>query len=161
MRGRGNPSVERSYLERRSAVSKRVQALQRDVHVLIIEDEGVDASKMQTALKVMFGASAIVTVIADPKAIAVNLRGRSADIVLLDDRMADGSGAETTLPLLRSAGVKGPVILVSGLLSQARKATLARLGDIASIVHKDDADSVVLAEAILDGMERAAKPKSR
>jgi DNA-binding NarL/FixJ family response regulator len=140
------------YLERRSAVAKRVQALDREVRVLVVEDNNVDATKIQTGLKMMFGAGILTTHISEPADITRTLRSRRPDVVVLDDRMADGSGAEGTLPQLRQAGFRGPVILISGFLSQAREAALARLAGISAIINKDDADSLVLAEAILAGI---------
>jgi DNA-binding NarL/FixJ family response regulator len=132
----------------------RVQALEKVVHVLIVEDDVVDAAKMQAALRMLMGTAVAVTIVGEPKQIEAAVRSRRPDIVLLDDRMPDGSGAEATVPALRAAGFEGHVLLVSGLLSRLRQAALGRLGGIDAIIHKDEADSVSLTEAILDALER-------
>jgi DNA-binding NarL/FixJ family response regulator len=137
------------YLIRRSALLKQVQALKRTLDVVYVEDNPLDAQKITTSLRMMFGPRINMRHAATTAAMVDLIKQIMPDILLLDDRMNNNSHADTNIPLLRKRGFTGPIVIISGVLSPSRTATLRRLG-VAVIVHKDDADSLKLTEIILN-----------
>jgi DNA-binding NarL/FixJ family response regulator len=69
------------------------------------------------------------------------------DIVFLDDILKPSDDASQTIPFLRRAGFDGPIIVVSGQVTRARKSVLTAAG-ATEVIHKDDVDSVRLTEAL-------------
>ena len=68
-------------------------------------------------------------------------------LVFLDDILKPSATPSQAIPLLRNAGYAGPIIVVSGQVTHSRRSSL--LADGASdVIHKDDVDSVRVAEAI-------------
>jgi DNA-binding response OmpR family regulator len=72
---------------------------------------------------------------------------RRPEIIFLDYVLKPSDNAAQTLPFLRRAGYEGPVIVVSGQATRKRKSVLLEAG-AADVIHKDDVDSVRLAEAL-------------
>ncbi len=64
--------------------------------------------------------------------------------------------AAQTLPFLRRAGYTGPVIVVSGQATRKRKSVLIEAG-AADVIHKDEVDSVRVAEALHRVFDEPAK----
>jgi len=52
-----------------------------------------------------------------------------------------------TIPLMRGAGYTGPIIVISGQVTHSRRSGLLANG-ASDVIHKDDVDSVRVAEAI-------------
>jgi DNA-binding NarL/FixJ family response regulator len=142
------PEPGPEYLTKRSALLKQVQSLTRSLDVVYVEDSPLDARKITTSLRLMFGPRLTMRHAATNAAISDLLKKSVPDIVLLDDRMNNNTQAEANIPLLRKRGFNGPIVILSGVLSPSRTATLRRLG-VAAIVHKDDADGLRLTELIL------------
>lgn len=72
---------------------------------------------------------------------------RRPEMIFLDDVLKPSDNAAQTLPFLRRASYKGPVIVVSGQATRKRKSVLLEAGT-ADVVHKYDVDSVRVAEAL-------------
>ena len=72
---------------------------------------------------------------------------KQPELVFLDDLLKPSDTASHTIPFLRRAKYEGPIIVVSGQVTRARKAELIGLG-ATDVIHKDDVDSVRLAEAL-------------
>jgi len=116
-------------------------------NVLIIEDDTFDADRLRATLRVILGyevnvrrastlGSALDSVLANPP-----------QLVFLDDLLKPTDTASHTIPFLRRAKYDGPIVVVSGQVTRARKAELIALG-ATDVIHKDDVDSVRLAEAL-------------
>jgi len=116
-------------------------------NVLIIEDDTFDADRLRATLRVILGydvnvrrastlGSALDSVLANPP-----------QLVFLDDLLKPTDTASHTIPFLRRAKYDGPIVVVSGQVTRARKAELIGLG-ATDVIHKDDVDSVRLAEAL-------------
>lgn len=137
------------YLERRSAVVKRIQAVGRPVRVLLVEDNDFDAQRLMASLRVLLGGQLQLRQArtAEEMVRAVK-RGFEADAVVLDDKLPAGVGAEASIERLRSAGFSGPIIVVSGWFTPARRQSLARLS-VAGVFDKDDVDALSVAELFL------------
>ncbi len=147
--GRGESTVTGgAHLARRSALLKRIHALSFHIDLLVVEDKAQDANFITKPLSSLFGQKATVTVAPTVDALKSALAANSYAVIVLDDNMDAGQNAETTLPLIKAGGHTGPILLVSGLFTQARRATLKRLGADA-VLSKDELDSVELGERVL------------
>lgn len=137
------------YLERRSAMVKRVQGIGRPVRVLLVEDDASDARRLEASLRVLLGThlSARTARTADEMLRVVG-RGFEPDAVVLDDKLPGGIGAEQSVAKLKATGYSGPIIIISGFFNLARRQTLARLG-VAGVFDKDDVDALSLTELFL------------
>ena len=63
-----------------------------------------------------------------------------------------GSWSAEAIPFLRRCGYGGPIIVVSGQVDRLRRAMLVKAGAV-DVIHKDDLDSVRIAEALTRASE--------
>ena len=106
-----------------------------------------NSERLTATLRVIFGYATQIRT-ASTLGDAVNaVIERKPGIVFLDDVLKPSSSASQAIPLLRNAGYVGPIIIVSGLVTHARRISLLAEG-ASDVVHKDDVDSVRLAEAL-------------
>jgi DNA-binding response OmpR family regulator len=151
-RSHGDSSVSGgAHLERRSALVKRIQALDVFIRLLIVEDKAQDAHFITKPLGQLFGGRAELQLASSVDALREALSSSTFALIILDDRLDAGTTANQTLPMIRAAGHNGPVLLVSGILTQARRAELKRLGAEITLT-KDELDSVELGERILNAL---------
>jgi DNA-binding NtrC family response regulator len=137
-----------SFLARRSSLVKaRAETNDAPPEVLVIEDESIDAEHLLATLRILFGYDHEIrwtSTLGD----AVNrVIERTPDIVFLDDALKPSSDASQTIPLLRGAGFSGPVIVICGQITHARRAHLLASG-ACDVIDKDDVDSVRVGEAV-------------
>ena len=140
----------RDYLEQRSTLGKKFQAMNPPSDILVVEDSPADARQINSALRILFGLEVVSRTVASINALNIALKDRLPDLVFLDDQI-DTSRAETTVPVLRNGGYTGPIVAISGFLTRTRVVELMRLG-IVDIIHKDSLDSSRLREAVLKAM---------
>jgi CheY-like chemotaxis protein len=115
--------------------------------ILVIEDESVDAERLTATLRVLFGYEAQIRCASTLGDAVDSIIERQPCLVFLDDILKPSATASQAIPLLRNAGYAGPIIVVSGQVTHSRRLSL--LADGASdVIHKDDIDSVRVAEAI-------------
>lgn len=115
--------------------------------VLIVEDEDPDAEKLQATLRVMFGYDLEVRRSATLNSAIDAVLKKMPELVFLDDVLRPTDEAHQTIPFLRRAGYEGPIVVVSGRVNRRRRADLTAAG-ATDVIHKDDVDSVRLAEAL-------------
>lgn len=152
VRSRGDKSVSGgAHLERRSGLVKRIRELGLELRLLIVEDKSQDAHFISKPLSRLFGELATIVVAPTVSAMKAALTTGAVSAIVLDDNMDAGATAMDTLPMIRAAGYTGPVLLVSGLLTNTRRAELKRLG-FAVILAKDELDSVELGERLLQAL---------
>ncbi len=115
--------------------------------ILIVEDETSDAERLSATLRVLFGYETQIRW-ASTLGDAVNfVIEQHPCVIFLDDILKPSTTASQAMPLLRDAGYAGPIIIVSGQVTHARRSGL--LADGASdVIHKDDVDSVRVAQAL-------------
>ena len=140
-----------AHLERRSALLKRITALDLTLDILIVEDKAQDAHFITKPLGRLFGARAKMTIAATVAEMAALLKAHRFAVIILDDRMDIKATADDTVPVIRKSGHAGPILLVSGQLTNPRRATLKRLG-LEIIMTKDEIDSVELGDQILKAL---------
>ncbi len=135
------------FLAKKNDLAHLSKQLPKLTNILIVEDDTFDADRLRATLRVILGyepnmrrastlGSALDAVIAS-----------QPELIFLDDLLKPADTASHTIPFLRRAKYEGPIVVVSGQVTRTRKAELIRLG-ATDVIHKDDVDSVRLAEAL-------------
>lgn len=115
--------------------------------ILIIDDEALDAERLTATLHVLFGYQVPIRWACSLGDAIDSLAERQPCITFLDDILRPTNDAFLSIPELRRAGYAGPVIVVSGAVTQSRRTRLMAVG-ASDVIHKDDVDSVRVAEAM-------------
>lgn len=149
----GGSGAGGNFLARKSDATKVRQALPQVQDVLIVEDETFDADRLKATLHVMLGYDLTIRRASTLGSALDCVIARKPEIVFLDDYLKPSDNAAQTIPFLRRAGYDGPIVVVSGQADRQRCAQLTAAG-AADVIHKDDLDSVRVAEALA----RALKP---
>jgi CheY-like chemotaxis protein len=136
------------HLDRKSALAKARADLPSYRDVLIVEDDPLDAKRLQGTLRSIFGYDISVRHAATLGQALDEVIRQFPDIVFLDDHLKPKDNASDTIPFLRRCNYAGPIVVVSGLLDQKRRAELTRAGAVEAI-HKDDLDSSSIEAAIV------------
>lgn len=158
-----------NFLAKKSDVNKLKKDLPHIKDVLVVEDETLDADRMKATLRVMFGYELDVRRAATLAAAVDCVMEKKPEVVFLDDRLKPSDTALQSIPFLRRAGYEGPIVVVSGEVTRSRKQILQEAG-ANEVIHKDDVDSVRLAEALIRVLvpaggtaagEKVAKPAKK
>jgi len=154
----GDRATGSSHLTKRSdlASSRARHELPHDI--LIIDDEALDAERLTATLRVLYGYQVSIRWACSIADALDSLAQNPPSLTFLDDILKPSDDAFLSIPELRRAGYDGPIIVVSGAVTQSRRTRLMA-GGAADVIHKDDVDSVRLAEAV--GRARGDQPKPR
>jgi CheY-like chemotaxis protein len=120
--------------------------------ILIVEDETLDAERLSATLRVLFGYGIQIRLASTLGDAVDRVIEHKPSVLFLDDILKPSATALQAIPLLRDAGYAGPIIVVSGQVTHARRSGLITAG-ASDVIHKDDVDSVRVAEA-LAGLQR-------
>ena len=115
--------------------------------VLVVEDEALDAERLAATLRVIFGYELRIHLVSTAGDAVDRVAETEHSLVFLDDILKPSTNALQTMPLLRQAGYSGPIIVISGQVTHSRRSGLLA-GGASDVIHKDDVDSVRVAEAI-------------
>ena len=127
--------------------------------ILLIETGHLDAERLTATLRVLFGYKAqIRTASTLPDAVDC-IESQHPNVVFLDDFPRPGTDTEQAIPMLRGAGCSGPIIVVSEKVTPARRARLLQCG-ASEVIHRDDIDSVSLAEALACPQQQEASAEN-
>ena len=143
----GGAGTGGDFLARKSDATKIRQSLPKINDVLMVEDEAFDADRLQATLHVMLGYDLTIRRAPTLGSALDCVIARKPDIVFLDDYLKPSDNAAHTIPFLRRAGYEGPIVVVSGEVDRQRRLLLVSAG-AADVIHKDDLDSVRVAEAL-------------
>jgi DNA-binding NarL/FixJ family response regulator len=136
------------FLAKKSDVTRLRQEIPTLKDVLIVEDETFDADRLTATLRVMFGYELEVRRAATLGTAVDSILKKVPDLVFLDDILKPSDNASHTIPFLRRAEFSGPIVVISGQVTRNRRVELLAAG-ATDVIHKDDVDSVRLAEALL------------
>ncbi len=136
------------HLAKKSDTSHQSKKLPKLTQVLIVEDETCDADRLRATLRVILGYDLVVRRASTLGAALDCVIAQQPELVFLDDLLKPSDTASHTIPFLRRANYNGPIVVVSGQVTRARRAELIALG-ARDVIHKDDVDSVRLAEALV------------
>ncbi|MGQ0457111.1 MAG: response regulator [Hyphomicrobium sp.] len=135
------------YLAKKSRINRKRAAMAPLLDVLIVDDDALDADRMLGTLRVMCGYDATLRRAASIDVALKLVMAKQPDIIFLDDILKPSDDAVQTIPFLRRTGFRGPIVVISGQVTRKRKPMLLEAGTT-DVIHKDDVDSVRLAEAI-------------
>ena len=136
------------FLAKKSDITRLRKGLPDLRDVLIVEDETMDADRLKATLRVMFGYDVDLRRAATLARALDCIIARKPEIIFLDDVLKPSDNATQTIPYLRRAEYTGPIVVVSGQVTKNRRNDLLAAG-ATDVIHKDDVDSVRLAEALL------------
>ncbi len=136
------------FLAKKSNVTKLRKSLPELKTVLVVDDEPFDADRLKATLRVMFGYDLDVQRAATLGTAVDHVLKAKPDLVFLDDILKPSDNAVDTIPFLRRAGFEGPIIVLSGQVTRKRREVLLAAG-ANEVIHKDEVDSVRLAEALI------------
>lgn len=135
------------HFARRSELAGAQARLELQGDILVIDDQLLDAERLTATLRVVFGYDVQIrraSTLADAIEGVVSAK---PTLVFLDDILKPSADALQAMPLLRRAGYSGPIIVVSGEVTHSRRSSLLTHG-ASDVIHKDDVDSVRVAEAL-------------
>ena len=147
------------FLAKKSDITKLRKALPPLSDVLIVEDETFDVERLTATLRVMFGYDLEVRRASTLATALDRVIEKRPEIIFLDDILKPSDTALNSIPYLRHATYEGPIVVISGQVARARRNELMAAG-ATDVIHKDDVDSVRLAEALLRVFAGSA-PKER
>ena len=156
------PKSGGSFLARKSLATKARQDLPQFTSVLVVEDEKSDADRLAAILNLMFGYSLQIHQATTLSAAMDIVLREKLDVVFLDDVLKPSDTASDSIPYLRGIGFDGPIVVISSKATRKRKAELYRTG-ASDVIHKDDVDSVRIAEAlnhVFGGADEKSAPHS-
>ena len=149
-------STGSGHLTKRSDLASARAKQEQPVEILIVDDEPLDAERLTATLRVLFGYQVQIRWARSLGDAVKCVAERLPTLTFLDDILKPSDDAFLSIPELRRAGYDGPIIVVSGAVTQARRSRLLA-GGASDVVHKDDVDSVRLAEAV--DRSRASDPR--
>jgi len=136
-----------SHLAKKSELVRARAKLGALTDVLIVEDEALDAERLTATLRVIFGYELRIHLASTVGDAVDQVIESKPSLVFLDDILKPSTNALQTIPLMRGAGYTGPIIVISGQVTHSRRSGLLANG-ASDVIHKDDVDSVRVAEAI-------------
>jgi len=136
-----------SHLARKSEIVSARAKLGALRDVLVVEDDPLDAERMTATLHVIFGYELRIHLASTLGDAVDRVIESKPSLVFLDDILKPSTNALQAIPLLRGAGYAGPIIVVSGQVTHQRRSSLLANG-AGEVIHKDEVDSVRVAEAI-------------
>jgi CheY-like chemotaxis protein len=135
------------HLAKRADLASTRAKYARPQSILVIEDESMDADRLTATLHVLFGYHVDIQSAATLSAALEKIATQSPSVIFLDDILKPTGDASHTIPELRRVGYRGPIIVVSGEVTRTRRTRLLAEG-ASDVIHKDDVDSVRVAEAL-------------
>jgi CheY-like chemotaxis protein len=135
------------HLARKSQLSRTRSLASAFQEILVVDDEQFDGEHLTATLHVLLGYEATVRRVSSLGDALNSIQERQPHIVFLDDILKPSVTATRSMSVLRGAGYSGPIVVVSGQVGHARRSSLLAEG-ASDVIHKDDIDSVRVAEAI-------------
>ncbi len=140
-------SIGGNILAKKADITKSRMGLPSLTNVLIVEDENFDADRLKATLHIMFGYGIQVRRAKTLGSALDAVIECHPEVIFLDDYLKPNDNATHTIPFLRRCGFEGPIVVVSGAVDRQRRTTLIKAGAV-DVIHKDDLDTVRVAEAL-------------
>lgn len=135
------------HLTKRSSLATSRAHQELPSEVLIIEDKAADAERLTATLRVLFGYQVLIRSAGSLADALGALRRKMPSLAFLGDLRNPAAEPLLTIPELRRAGFDGAIIVVSGSVTPAHRTRLIAAG-ACDVIHKDDLNSVRVAEAL-------------
>ncbi len=143
------------YLAKRHRLTSSRGRFGKFRDVLVIEDNIIAANRLAATMRVLLGYDLEVRLARTLNDSLVLLAEKAPDVVIVGDKPTLSIDALQVIPQLKESGYGGPIVVVGGQMTPPRKAKLLTLG-ASDALHKDDVDSVRLAEALWQSCEPLA-----
>lgn len=143
----GDRATGSGHLTKRSDLASSRARHELPHEILIIDDEPLDAERLTATLRVLYGYQVSIRWACSIGDALDSLAEKPPSLTFLDDILKPSADAFLSIPELRRAGYDGPIIVVSGAVTQSRRTRLMA-GGATDVIHKDDVDSVRVAEAV-------------
>lgn len=140
-------SNEDNLISRKSRIAQELNKLTSVRNVMVIDDNPLDARHVTAILHILLGRGITVTHYKSVALAISNLRTQMPDLLFLDDVIPPLDRAESSLKSLHRHGLVAPIIIMTAMLTQARRKQLMGL-DLLGILHKDDIDSFSIGEIL-------------
>jgi len=114
---------------------------------LIIGHDNIDAARLMATLRILFGDDHEIRCTPTLGDAVNRVNARAPDIVFLTEALKPSSDTSQAVTLLRGAGLSGPIIIIGGHMTRARRARVI-ICDADDVIDKDDIDSVRIGEAL-------------
>ena len=143
------PGSGGDFLAQKSNVTQAKQESLPELNdIVIVEDESFDERRLTATLNIVLKRQCSFRI--------ANSLGQAIDAVLdsppdmmfLDDYLEPSDSALDTIPMVRRAGYKGPIIVLSGEWDRERAIALKRAGASDSM-HKENINSVELGAMLV------------
>jgi DNA-binding NarL/FixJ family response regulator len=144
------------HLARKNELAASQAKFQTLRDVLLIDTGHLDAERLTATLHVILGYKSQIRTAWSLADAVVYLETEPPTVVFVDDVPEPGTDAEQAIPLLRKAGFAGAIIVVGEKVAPARRAKLLQIG-ASEVIHRDDLDSVSVAEALALTQQLATK----
>jgi DNA-binding response OmpR family regulator len=141
------PKTGGSHLSRKSELAIARAGKPAFEDILVVEDKLKEADRINSTLNVVFNRKATIRRAGTLGSALDAVIAKKPDIIFLDDHLPPNDNASETIPFLRRCGYDGPIVIISSLLTRARRAMLIAAGAVEAI-HKDDVDGVAIEEAL-------------
>jgi DNA-binding NarL/FixJ family response regulator len=148
----------KTYLEQRSDIAKRLRAAIDLKRVTIIDDQALDADVLAGVMRRIFGDTVRVDCVQHMTALHDVWADGHPDLVFLDDRLGHVGTALTHLPHFARHAYRGPVVVMSGLMTRARRVEVIQAGATEAL-HKDDLDTLAVMQLLMKLMDAGALPR--
>jgi CheY-like chemotaxis protein len=135
------------FLDEKSGLAKSRQHQAKFTDILVVEDNEKEGARMLATLRGMFGYDVQLRRAPTLGSALDCVIERKPEIIFLDDHLPPSDTANNTIPFLRRCGYEGPIVVISSLLDAYRSAELRQAG-VADAIHKDQVNSVRLAQAL-------------
>jgi len=145
-----------NFLAKKADVTKTRMGRPSLTDILVVEDENFDADRLRATLHIMLGYEIRVRRAKTLGGALDAVIERQPEVIFLDDYLKPNDNATHTIPFLRGCGYLGPIIVVSGEVDRQRRGVLIKAGAV-DVIHKDDLDSVRIAEAMARMFDAIAK----
>jgi DNA-binding NarL/FixJ family response regulator len=146
--------ARKNYL---AAAQDKLSALR---NILLVDTGHLEAERLTATLRVLFGYKAQIRTTSSLADAVDRIETEHPSVVFLDDvAQPPDAGADEAIAMLRKAGCSGPIVVVSETATPARRARLLNCG-ASEVIHRDDIDSVSLAEALACPQAQAVDEKN-
>ncbi len=115
---------------------------------LIVDDSSSDAAVLRGVLHSWLGYDIDVQLVSSMGRAMDYLKEGLPNVIFLDHILPPLNDAAKVFPFLREVGYQGPIVVVSGMVSQSKRRTLVQAGAF-DVLHKDDMNSMSVGEILL------------
>ena len=115
---------------------------------LIIDDCRSDAAVLRGVLHSWLGYDIDVQVEASMGTAMDRLKCELPNVIFLDHLLPPQNDSAKVFPYLRAVGYEGPIVVISGMVSQPKRRELVKAGAF-DVLHKDDMNSMSVGEILL------------